>query len=722
MVDPTKDARSRRQYLRYLTVGGASLIAGCGSSQTTPTASESRTDVSTTDESSTVDEFDSSNLASIITFPSLTNEEGNPIEINEDTTVYNGRDTLSTEDYDDADLILLPDYSYPEDANSVSGGDLVLTYIPFNVRMKLFESNESIQKATVLINSFIPRGARDSDWRSESYLFEFNREELIDGVHRSSREIEYTGGADRVLERPGLDLRFDYNAPVSDSTIVLPARITVQIDLFGEDGESLLDDPFKKTIHGVIPNPWTDYAANMIDLTHKVWKAGRTPLSTKWYGRTKLYTSMQSGFFSDPLVNSAYRNDTVAFKEPLSPEPGSYAGYTGFVGEAGVAGVVQPEESTRSLDGYHTKGYDLARSYHSSTEKITSGQNPPSEVFRTTHQSARYSDFKNNVEPLVDNGKIIVARAESAFEGTIAAVDTHSGEDIWSEDAGSMLASTPTIHDGNVIFGTAGNQIRSHSLLDGSHNWSYDLESAVLSPVLVQDSTVIVLSGQLIGIDAETGERTWSTNLGANPFDSRVYRPIISGDSIYTTVRDNILEVDIQDGEIINEITIPERHLPSGGMVKKGQYSVVPVTEGPADVWQEQDDKPAGVAVYGEGGLNWERPKLAEGANVDIAAVDKESVYVSVDGDRFHSLSLSSGETRWSLDESFTAVVAGSGDSRQVICTRNRNDGSLVRGYSPTGELLWSETYTFSIASPPVVVDNHIILKDDSNNAILLNI
>lgn len=107
------------------------------------------------------------------------------------------------------------------------------------------------------------------------------------------------------------------------------------------------------------------------------------------------------------------------------------------------------------------------------------------------------------------------------YEGTlfaggsqVAAFEADTGEITWTREHQHSLYDAPITGDA-IVYG--GDQIRAFDLQGGSMHWSFGVEFGYLSPVVVRDQTIYVLSSQspsaddhgVIGLDETSGEEKW---------------------------------------------------------------------------------------------------------------------------------------------------------------------------------------------------------------------
>ena len=136
--------------------------------------------------------------------------------------------------------------------------------------------------------------------------------------------------------------------------------------------------------------------------------------------------------------------------------------------------------------------------------------------------------------PIVADGKLIVASTDAH---TVYAVDAKNGKRLWSQIAGGRVDSSPTYHEGAVLFGSADGRVTCLRASDGELAWRKrvaprerligvygQLESAwpVSGSVLVDGGLAYVTAGRssyvdggihIVALDPMTGETRHATRL-----------------------------------------------------------------------------------------------------------------------------------------------------------------------------------------------------------------
>ncbi len=130
--------------------------------------------------------------------------------------------------------------------------------------------------------------------------------------------------------------------------------------------------------------------------------------------------------------------------------------------------------------------------------------------------------------------------------GTVVALSARSGKKIWEVNLGAPARNSPTVASGKVFVSTIDGRFHALSVLDGRAAWRFDgapQKASILSNVspAVGDGLVIVpdLSGEVLAVNAETGETLWTDSLASSRSRSSVGaignpgRPVLTGGTVY---------------------------------------------------------------------------------------------------------------------------------------------------------------------------------------------
>lgn len=116
------------------------------------------------------------------------------------------------------------------------------------------------------------------------------------------------------------------------------------------------------------------------------------------------------------------------------------------------------------------------------------------------------------VQPIVADGKVFVG----TMTGTLHAIDSETGKDVWAFKAGGAVLHTCAAAGGKVFFGNAEGKVYAVNAADGTPAWSISLGPAVWNAPLVYEGVVIVggRDGGLYAIEADSGRIKWKALTG----------------------------------------------------------------------------------------------------------------------------------------------------------------------------------------------------------------
>jgi outer membrane protein assembly factor BamB len=103
----------------------------------------------------------------------------------------------------------------------------------------------------------------------------------------------------------------------------------------------------------------------------------------------------------------------------------------------------------------------------------------------------------------------------SSMDHKVYGINSSSGDEIWSLDAGGALVSNPTLgEDGMIYVGTLDKQVLAIDPSRGRTVWSYDAPGWVWGSPTYFDGQLFAadLEGTVIALDAATGRELWSVD------------------------------------------------------------------------------------------------------------------------------------------------------------------------------------------------------------------
>ena len=141
-----------------------------------------------------------------------------------------------------------------------------------------------------------------------------------------------------------------------------------------------------------------------------------------------------------------------------------------------------------------------------------------------------------------DGSKLFVATGY----GTVVALDPASGKKLWERNVGVPMRTSPTAADGRVLAVTIEGELICLSANDGSETWRYrgigEKASIVSNASPAIEGTLAVVpftSGEVVGVNLQTGAAVWSENLSHARSSSSLAsmtdaaRPVIDNGTVY---------------------------------------------------------------------------------------------------------------------------------------------------------------------------------------------
>jgi len=116
------------------------------------------------------------------------------------------------------------------------------------------------------------------------------------------------------------------------------------------------------------------------------------------------------------------------------------------------------------------------------------------------------------VQPVIANGKVFVG----TMRGTLHAMDSDTGKDVWVYRAAGALLHTCAVDGGKVVFGDSSGKISAVNTADGRLAWSVPTGSAVWNAPLIHQGIALIGSrdGNLYAIGMDTGRVKWKGATG----------------------------------------------------------------------------------------------------------------------------------------------------------------------------------------------------------------
>jgi outer membrane protein assembly factor BamB len=270
-----------------------------------------------------------------------------------------------------------------------------------------------------------------------------------------------------------------------------------------------------------------------------------------------------------------------------------------------------------------------------------------------------------------------------------------AGQQRWSVPlpVGSQLDSNvgPLV-DGDTVYSTEGDELRSLDAGDGSQRWRLALGGSVYD-ASVRDGVVVVRvgpldAGHVLGVEAATGRELWRFTPPRGAWLSWQQLPTDDGGVVVTGERGALVVLERRDGTV-------RWSRPAGERATPRVFAVA----GDRVLWIDRGALESLDAATGE--LLWRaegvvRPgefsaELTITGDVVIVALGVDPAYRPVT-----AYDLATGQERWRLRPSAEAAVVGAGPAGVAVVTSTARQrwGSLELVHAATGTVRWSQPLT----------------------------
>lgn len=260
------------------------------------------------------------------------------------------------------------------------------------------------------------------------------------------------------------------------------------------------------------------------------------------------------------------------------------------------------------------------------------------------------------------------------------------------EDRRHRIVADPVVAGGRIFTVDSRARVMAHSLA-GEPLWSASLVppgeafgGATGTGLAVSDGTLYVSTGygELLALDATTGQRRWTQDLGA----AAAGAPTVSGGTVYVVGRDATgWAIDAATGRV----QWTEAGTPSSSGVAGG---AAPATSNGMVVFPYASRELRGVLSGGTS--RWTTTVAGSRAGKVYAGIsdisgdpviDGDTVYAGSPSGRINAFSLTSGQRLWSAEEGAMSPVVVAGGS--VFAVSDQNE--LIRLDASTGQRIWGQ-------------------------------
>lgn len=320
------------------------------------------------------------------------------------------------------------------------------------------------------------------------------------------------------------------------------------------------------------------------------------------------------------------------------------------------------------------------------------------------------------IRPTVQDGRLFIADPD----GEVMAVDTASGDEIWSKETDSELTGGPGVVGNLVLVGTGEAELLALDVESGDERWRRQVSSEVLSSPAGESGIAVVRTtdGRVIGLDAGTGDSRWNFDRSVPVLTLRGNSsPVVKDSQVFVGFANGKLAcLALDTGNLLWESVIATSH---------GRTELERVVDIDADPVLVEDTVYAGsfqggIAAISEssGVVLWKR-KISTHAGLDASW---REVYVTDSEDHIWALDATNGATLWQQQAlharrlSAPAIVDDYlvvGDLEGYLHWLAREDGRMLARTRPGGD---------GIRTKPLVVDGVVYVFDQNGRVIALQV
>lgn len=150
------------------------------------------------------------------------------------------------------------------------------------------------------------------------------------------------------------------------------------------------------------------------------------------------------------------------------------------------------------------------------------------------------------ITPAIYDGLAYLCR----LDGSLAAVDAHSGRQVWQIALGEPLTGAPVAADGIVYCGSRAGDVFAVEAKAGAVVWRERLDGPIAQPVALGDDRVLAVSeaGSLWALEAVSGKRFWRADCPAQSPPVFAELVVIVGGTAYDPDSGQVLWQRTSDG------------------------------------------------------------------------------------------------------------------------------------------------------------------------------
>jgi len=298
-------------------------------------------------------------------------------------------------------------------------------------------------------------------------------------------------------------------------------------------------------------------------------------------------------------------------------------------------------------------------------------------------------------------GGVPMFRGNPARTGELPGPGPNPDEPIvehWSFDTEAFIASSPVVADGVAYIANRDGDLSAIDATTGSRIWTFDLGYSDSTPAVV-DGVVYAGSSDndFYAIDAKSGQQVWLAELGGDIDDAIVSSPVVV---------DGVVYVGSTDGSLYALDAASGRQIWTAGL---GPIPSSPaVVDGIVYVTQKSLELYALDAATGQELWMFEAGNLIFGSRTSPAVADGTVFAFSNFDGELHAVDIESGQQRWAFDipiaySEFNSLNASPAVANGTVYLSGSD--ALYAIDAATGQERWNVPLDWMLESSPVVVD-----------------
>jgi outer membrane protein assembly factor BamB len=327
------------------------------------------------------------------------------------------------------------------------------------------------------------------------------------------------------------------------------------------------------------------------------------------------------------------------------------------------------------------------------------GRNPGPAPAGTLYRAWRFDSGGELYSSPAISGDTLIVGSKSGF---LYALNSLTGDLIWSRDLGEYIVrATPAI-DGNTVYLNNGYQVLALALTDGTTLWDTEVSfTGSTSPTVVKGKVIVTgQGGGVYAFEGTTGKQLWHIQTDGLLFGS----PTVDEGRVYlANDQGKVVAIDLEAGRVLWK-----------SFVTGGVYA--PVISDDGQLFLTTSDGATYLLDAYDGKEIWHY----DAGGASGAALTIDSIIVGSDNGGITAISRKTGEIEWLVPTGTAVTVPPTVVEGLVLVASGRTIYGLD---TKTGEQSFSFATGYTIQISPVIVNDRIYIggKDGFLDAIAGN-